>query len=112
MICLMEAKTVPGYLVDAQAQFTQLSSLLSLVSLKVNDDQLVWKLNGNRIFSGTSMYQFLNTRGHKCSLAANLWNLFVPLKVASFLWLCWKKKLNTRDLLGKKFGKNFGGCIF
>ena len=35
----------------------------------------------------------------------------MPLKIKCFLWFCWEGKLNTRDNLRKKLGKNFGGRV-
>lgn len=35
----------------------------------------------------------------------------MPLKIKYFLWLCRKKRSNSRDILGKKIGNNAGGGV-
>lgn len=31
--------------------------------------------------------------------------------VKSLLWFCWQKRLNIRDNIVRKLGKNLGGCV-
>ena len=76
----------------------------------MENDQISWKPDSSGNFSCSSLYCFLNTTGVKCKFTSSLWSISIPLKIKCFLWLCWKNKLNTRELLGKKTRRFLDGC--
>ena len=50
-------------------------------------------------------------RGVKRSLASSVWSFPFPLRIKCYSRPCWKKRLNTRELIGRRLWRNLGGCV-
>ena len=62
-------------------------------------------------FSTVSHYRFIISGRVWCSFASSLWSTPLPLKFKCFLWLARKKRLNSREFITHRIGKNLGGCV-
>ena len=108
---LLEARLSSSSSLRLLNQCNHLLSLLASIFVNDDEDNAVWKASSNKRFSTASHYQFIISRGVRCSFASSLWSTSLSHKFKYFLWLAWKKRLNTREFIERKIGKNLGSCV-
>lgn len=64
------------------------------------------------IYNVQSLYKIINFRGIQPVLVSSIWDLKIPPRVQYFLWLLSKKRLLTRDNLGKRRKADDPSCLF
>ena len=86
---------------DKLRLWTKLVSLIVQVDLVESEDQFVWKISKNSVFSVRSMYRELMQDN---SVPENLisWKIKVPLKIKIFMWYLKKGVVLTKDNLAKR----------
>jgi hypothetical protein len=91
--------------------WTGLVTTVVQVDLVEAEDQFVWNVNKNSVFSVKSMYTSLmlgKSVPEKCAS----WKLRVPLKTKIFLWYLKKGIILTKDNLIKRKWKGDRKCCF
>ena len=96
---------------DKLRLWTKLVSLIVQVDLVEAEDQFVWKISKNSVFSVRSMYRELMQDN---SVPENLisWKIKVPLKIKIFMWYLKKGVVLTKDNLAKRKWKGDKKCCF
>ena len=94
-----------GYiLAEIQQQWEELFLLLSKHLLLIEDsrNRPLWKWDSRRTFSLKNAYFRLNDGGLRCPFAKVVWQIKVPLKIRTFIWLVVKDTTLTWDNLMKR----------
>ena len=81
------------------------------VILLPGDDQIVWTLTKNGIFSVKSLYRILisNSIGYPYKF---MWKIQIPQKIKMFLWLTLRNSILTQDNLLKRGWHGTNSCYF
>jgi hypothetical protein len=93
------------------ALWNELKEICSNVTLDPSqDDKLVWTLSKSGVFSVKSFYLAMQS----CGVVPYkfLWQVKIPLRVKTFLWMVLKKSILTRDVLLHRGGDCPAKCLF
>jgi hypothetical protein len=84
--------------------------LASIVVLKDEEDELVWKFSSNGIYNSQSLHRIINFRGVVPVHVPRIWELHIPPRV--HLWLLFKNKVLTRDNVAIRQHVDNKTCLF
>nr|GFB35500.1 RNA-directed DNA polymerase, eukaryota, reverse transcriptase zinc-binding domain protein [Tanacetum cinerariifolium] len=91
-------KRTPRSGVEGQ-QFSELTHLISSVSLSPSSDRWSWTLNGTGDFFVKSVREWIDSQVLPSSSPSSSWSKFIPIKVNVFLWRMFMDRLPTRPNL-------------
>lgn len=87
-------------------------AIVNSCSLNNSPDCPKWKWDSKLQFSTASLYRFLSFRGVQVSFAEMWWHVPVPLKIQIFMWLLFRNKILTKDVLSQKKWQGDMHCLF
>lgn len=83
---------------------------LKEVALDNEEDQVIWALEKNNVFSSRSLYHFLTNRGTISKSMNAVWRAKIPLKVKIFLWQMSNDRLQSATCLKERGWKGSDLC--
>jgi hypothetical protein len=90
----------------------EIVQLASTITFSGDQDEMVWTLNSNGIYSSQSLYKVINFRGVQPVHTPAIWCLKIPPRVHFFLWLLTQNKVLTRDNVKKRKHIEDDRCLF